>query len=419
MRADGTSPFMTDTQVTIQRLGHQGDGIAAGPIFVPLTLPGEVVAGEITGDRIAVPKIVTPSPDRVRPPCTHFKTCGGCALMHASDEFVARWKAGVIETALAAHGLTAPIRPTATSPAQSRRRATLAGRRTKKGALVGFHARRSDTIVPLSGCHVLAPELFQLIPTLAEITQMGGSRSATLSFALTLSETGIDCAVTGGKPLDGPLRAALPRFCDRIARLSWGDEPVYAEAAPTLPMGKARVTPPPGAFLQATAEGEAALLSAVAEALTGATRIADLFAGCGTFALPLAGSAPVHAVEGDASLLAALDAAARHTQGLRPVTTEARDLFRNPLTDDELTRFDGIVIDPPRAGAEAQTRALAHAQVPRIAMISCNPVTFARDAALLVAAGYRLNWVQPVDQFRWSPHVELAASLSLPHLTGE
>jgi 23S rRNA (uracil1939-C5)-methyltransferase len=410
---------MTETTVTIDRLGHRGDGIAPGPVFVPLTLPGEVVAGEITGDRIEVPKIVTPSPDRVRPPCTHFKTCGGCSLMQASDDFVAGWKADVIATALAAHGLTAPIRPTATSPARARRRATLSGRRTKKGALVGFHARRSDTIVPLTECHLLAPPLFALLPVLAEITQLGGSRSATLSFALTLTETGIDCAVTGGKPLDGPLRAALPRFRDRIARLTWGDEPVYAEAAPTLTMGKARVTPPPGAFLQATAEGEAALRAAVTEALTGATRLADLFAGCGTFALPLAGAVPVHAVEGDATLLAALGHATRHAQGLRPVTTEARDLFRNPILAEDLSRFDGIVIDPPRAGAEAQTAQIAAAQVPRIAMVSCNPVTFARDAALFTAAGYRLNWVQPVDQFRWSPHVELAASLSLPHLTGE
>ncbi len=410
---------MTETTVTIDRLGHRGDGIAPGPVFVPLTLPGEVVAGEITGDRIEAPKIVTPSPDRVRPPCTHFKTCGGCALMQASDAFVAGWKADVIRTALSAHDLTAPIRPTATSPARSRRRATLSGRRTKKGALVGFHARRSNTIVPLTECHVIAPPLFALLPTLAEITQLGGSRSATLSFALTLSETGIDCAVSGGKPLDGPLRAALPRFRDRIARLTWGDEPVYAEAAPVLTMGKARVTPPPGAFLQATTEGEAALRAAVTEALQGATRLADLFAGCGTFALPLASTAPVHAVEGDETLLAALDHAVRHAQGLRPVTTEARDLFRNPLDAADLARFDGIVIDPPRAGAEAQTAQIAKAQVPRIAMVSCNPVTFARDAAMLTAAGYRLNWVQPVDQFRWSPHVELAASLSLPHLTGE
>jgi 23S rRNA (uracil1939-C5)-methyltransferase len=408
---------MTDTQVTIHRLGHQGDGIAPGPVFVPLTLPGEVVAGAVEGDRMEAPRIITPSPDRVRAPCAHFRSCGGCSLMHATDSFVAGWKAQVIETALAAHDLTTEIRATATSPARSRRRATLAGRRTKKGALVGFHGRRSDVIVPLTECHVIAPDLFALIPVLEEIVKLGGSRSATLSFALTLTETGVDCAVSGGKPLDGPLRAALPRFRDRITRLTWGDEPVYADAVPRLCFGPVAVAPPPGAFLQATAEGEAALRAAVAEALTGAARIADLFAGCGTFALPLATHAPVHAVEGDESLTAALSQAARHAQGLRPVTTETRDLFRRPLLPEELAKFDGVVIDPPRAGAEAQTRALAEARVPRIAMVSCNPVTFARDAALLIQAGYRLNWVQPVDQFRWSPHVELAASLSLPHLS--
>ena len=410
---------MTPTHLTIHRLGHQGDGIAPGPVFVPLTLPGEVVEGVVEGDRMETPRILTPSVDRVRAPCAHYRSCGGCSLMHATDRFVAEWKAGVIAAALAAHGIAALIRPTLTSPARTRRRATLAGRRMKKGALVGFHARRSDVIVPIAACHVLAPPLVALIPFLEEMTQLGGSRSGTLDFSLTLTETGIDCAVTGGKALDAGLRAALPRFRDRIARLTWGDEPVYADAAPVLRFGPARVAPPPGAFLQATPEGEAALVSAVTEALEGATRIADLFAGAGTFALPLARRAAVHAVEGEAALLAALDHAARHAEGLRPVTTECRDLFRNPILPEDLRRLDGVAIDPPRAGAEAQTRALAAAQLPRIAMVSCNPVTFARDAALLIQGGYRLNWVQPVDQFRWTPHIELAASLSLPHLSGD
>lgn len=408
---------MTQTQLSIHRLGHQGDGIAPGPVFVPLTLPGEVVEGAVVGERMDAPRILTPSVDRVRAPCAHFKSCGGCGLMHASDSFVAVWKAGVIATALAAHGITAPVRPTLTSPARTRRRATLAGRRTKKGALVGFHARRSDVIVPITECHVLAPPLVALIPVLEEMTALGGSRAATLAFALTLTETGIDCAVTGGKPLDAELRAALPRFADRIVRLTWGDEPVYAEAAPALHFGPARVQPPPGAFLQATPEGEAALLGAVTEALGDAGRIVDLFAGCGTFALPLARRAAVHAVEGEAALLAALDHGARHATGLRAVTTECRDLFRNPILPEDLRRFDGVVIDPPRAGAEAQCRELARARVPRIAMVSCNPVTFARDAGLLTQGGYRLDWVQPVDQFRWTPHIELAASLSLPHVS--
>lgn len=408
---------MSDTRLTIQRLGHHGDGIAQGPVFVPLTLPGEMVEGVVAGDRMEAPRIVTPSVDRVRAPCAHYRSCGGCGLMHASDRFVADWKSGVIATALAAHGIAAPIRPMLTLPPRSRRRATLAGRRTKKGALVGFHARRSDVIVPITECHVLAPPLVALIPVLAEMTGLGGSRSGTLAFALTLTETGIDCAVTGGKPLDAALRAALPRFRDRILRLTWDDEPVYAEAAPMLELGPARVVPPPGAFLQATPEGEAALRSAVGEALGDAARVIDLFAGLGTFALPLAQHAAVHAVEGEAALVAALDRAARHAEGLRPVTTQCRDLFRNPVPAEDLRRFDGVVIDPPRAGAEAQCRELASAGVGRIAMVSCNPVSFARDAALLVSAGYRLDWVQPVDQFRWTPHIELAARLSRPHLS--
>jgi len=407
------------TTLTISRLGHHGDGIADGPVFVPLSLPGEEVEGTRDGDRLIDTRILRPSEHRVAAPCGHFKSCGGCALQHASDGFVADWKTEVIRTALAAHDIDVPLRPIATSPPMSRRRAVLSGRRTKKGALVGFHARKSDTIIALSECHLLAPELFACIPALAEITKLGGSRSATLSFALTLTDTGIDLQVRGGKPLDPNLQMALPQFRDRFARLTWEDEVVYMETAPILRFGAAALTPPPGAFLQATVHGEAVLQSAVADALVGATEVVDLFAGCGTFALPLAGRTPVHAVEGAAELLAALDHAKRHATGLKAVTTETRDLFRNPLDAEDLKHFDGAIIDPPRAGAEAQTRALAEAQIPRIAAVSCNPVTFARDAAMLIAAGYRLNWVQPVDQFRWSAHVELAACFTIPHLTGE
>ena len=403
-------------EITIQRLGHKGDGIADGPILAPLTLPGETVAGEGVDGRMEAPRILTPSPDRVKAPCRHFRQCGGCALQHASDDFVARWKQGVVETALAAQGLDTPFRPLHTSPPLSRRRATLAGRRTKKGALIGFHARRSDTIVPITDCHVLHPDLMARLPALAEVTRLGASRSATLAFALTRSGVGIDCAVTGGKPLDEALRLALPRFLSQFARMTWNGETVFTETPPVQHFGPAAVTPPPGAFLQATPDGEAALLSAMQEATEGATHIVDLFAGCGTFALPLAARAPVHAVEGAPDMLAALDHGARHASGLKPVTTEARDLFRRPLTTEDLARFDAAIIDPPRAGAKAQVRELAAAKIPRIGFVSCNPVTFARDAKTLSDAGYRLDWVQVIDQFRWSPHIELAARFTRSHI---
>lgn len=403
-------------EITIQRLGHKGDGIAEGHVLVPLTLPGETVEGDVHDGRMDAPRILTPSPDRVKAPCSHFRQCGGCSLQHASDGFLANWKSQVVETALAAQGLTADFRPIHISPPRSRRRATLAGTRTKKGALVGFHARRSDTIVPITDCHVLHPDLMATLPALEQITRIGGSRSATLSFALTRSDAGIDCAVTGGKPLDEALRMALPQFIQHFARLTWDDDTVFTETPPVQHFGTVAVTPPPGAFLQATPDGEATLVAAMLEATQGAKHIVDLFSGSGTFTFPLAARAPVHAVEGDRAMIAALDHGMRHATGIKKVTGEVRDLFRRPLMGDDLAPYDAAIIDPPRAGAEAQVQELAAAGPAKIGFVSCNPVTFARDARTLIDAGYRLNWVQVVDQFRWSPHVELAASFTRAHM---
>lgn len=397
--------------VTIERLGHQGDGIAPGPVYAARTLPGEVIRGEVAGDRMAAPKIVTPSPDRIAAPCPHYAACGGCALLHARDDFVAGWKQQVVATALAAQGLKAAFRPIATSPARSRRRAVLSGRRTKKGALVGFHGRASDSLTAVPGCRVLTPALVAILPALEAIVAAGGSRKGEMSLTVTDTPAGIDVAARGGKPacvgLDADLAAIVAAH--PIARLSWEGEVLLQAAPPAIAFGSARVVPPPGAFLQATRDGEAALLAAVVEAVDGATRIADLFAGCGTFALPLSTQAEILAVEGEAAMLAALAAGWRGAGGLRALRTETRDLFRAPIPAADLNRFDAVVIDPPRAGAAAQCAELARSAVPRIAAVSCNPVSFARDAATLVAGGYALDWVRVVDQFRWSPHVELAA----------
>jgi 23S rRNA (uracil1939-C5)-methyltransferase len=403
-------------KVTIERLGHLGDGIAAGPIFVLGALPGEVVEGEMVEGRIAAPKIVTPSTDRRRAPCPHYASCGGCSLMHGRDEFVADWKAGVVRHALAAQGLEAPIRGVATSPERSRRRATLSGRRTKKAAIVGFHGRASGTLVDLNGCILLHPDLMAGLPVLRQITELGGSRKAELSLNVARSEEGLDLAVSGGKPMDPALFASLASLAETadLARLTWDDEIVVTRRPPVQVMGTARVAPPPGAFLQATAEGETALNAAVRAAVGPARRIADLFAGAGTFALPLSQTAEVHAVESDATMLAALDLGWRHANGLHRVTTEARDLFRRPLLPDELAKFDAVVLDPPRAGAEAQVAEIARSGLRHLAYVSCNPVTFARDAKLLIDAGFSLGWIEVVDQFRWSTHVELAAGFSRP-----
>lgn len=406
-------------KVIIERLGHLGDGVAQGPdgvVFVPGMLPGEEVEGELNGDKLVDARILTPSTARVRPPCAHAKTCGGCLMQHASDAFVAEWKLGIVQGALAGQGLTAPFRPIVTSPPRSRRRAVLAARRTKGGVLLGFHARASDMLVAVPNCQLLHPDLIATFPALEALVQLGGARGSELTLTVTRSLAGPDVVVAGGKPVEGQLQLEMARIAEThyIARLTWAGETVALRAQPMQRFGRALVAPPPGAFLQATAEGETALLRAVALAVGSARKITDLFAGVGTFALPLAERAEVHAVEGEAAMTAALEKGARGADGLRRVTVETRDLFRRPLEPDEFKGVEAVVIDPPRAGAEAQTAALAKARVPLIASVSCNPVTFARDARILVAAGYRLDWVQVVDQFRWSSHVELVARFSLP-----
>ncbi len=402
----------------IDRLGHRGDGVAQGPdarpIYVPASLPGEEVAGDLNGDRLEGVRILTPSPDRVRSPCPHFKSCGGCSLQHASDTFLRDWKLQVVRDALTAHGLNAEVAALATSPANSRRRATLSGKRTKKGAIVGLHGRASGSIVEIANCRLLHLDLIAAIPALREITVLGASRKGEVSLAVTRSDAGTDLAVTQGKPLEIAQTMQLAALAKRhgLARISWDGELVVERRAPAQTFGKASVTPPPGAFLQATDDGQAALVAAVVGALAGAKNIVELFAGCGTFSLPLAEGAQVHAVESDAAMLAALDAGWRHGQGLKKVTVAVRDLYRRPLMPDELASYDAAVIDPPRAGAQAQVAQIAGSGLGRIVAVSCNPVTFARDARALVDAGFRLGRVGVVDQFRWSPHVELVAAFS-------
>jgi len=398
------------SQIEIQRLGLHGDGIADGPIYAPLTLPGETVEGDIDGDRLTNMRVVTPSEHRVKAPCRHFKSCGGCQLQHASDAFLADWKVEVVRQALAAQGLETDLRPIATSPANSRRRAVFSARRTKKAALVGFHARASDVIVEVPDCQLLHPELLPARDVIAHLAQIGGSRKGELSATVALSDAGLDLSIVGGKELDGPLLARMAQEVERfkLARLTWDGEVIATRVAPTQAFGTAAVVPPPGAFLQATKEGESVLLSAVKSAITQGDFGIDLFAGSGTFTLPLASQYRMHGVEGEKAMIQALDAGWRKSQGLKQVTSEARDLFRNPIVAEDLD-YDFTVIDPPRAGAEAQVAELAKSDIAEIAYVSCNPVTFARDAAVLIKAGYHLDWVQTVDQFRWSSHVELAS----------
>ncbi|MDN5567708.1 MAG: methyltransferase [Paracoccus sp. (in: a-proteobacteria)] len=402
---------------TVERLGRKGDGVAVNGddrALAGLTLPGEVIEGDPEDGRIAAPRIMTPSDQRVRPICAHYRACGGCSLMHASDAFTTAWKQQVVETALSAQGLSAPVADVHVSPLKSRRRAVLSGKRTKKGALVGFHARASGVIVDLVECHVMRPQITAALPLLRQITVAGASRQAELTFTVLHGPAGLDVAVRGGKPMDSELLQVLAGLAEQgdLARLDWDGQTITRRPA-ILPMGRAQVLPPPGAFLQATAEGEAALLAAVRDTVGDAGHILDLFSGCGTFSLPLAQQARVHAVEGLAAPLQALDSAWRQASGLNLITTQVRDIARRPLLPDELSKFDAIVIDPPRNGAEAQMRQIAAARVPVVASVACDPVNFAKDLRILVEAGYRIDRLWIVDQFRFSPHVEMVAALTL------
>ncbi len=405
-------------KVTIDRLGHHGDGIAAGPsgpIFVSQTLPGEEIEGDLVGDRLTNIRIITPSNQRVRAPCAHARTCGGCLMQHAADAFVAGWKVDVVRSALAGQGLSAEFLPIQTSEPRSRRRATLSARRTKSGAMLGFHARASDMLVNVPQCQLLHPDLIAGFPALEALVKTGASRSGEVSLTITQSLGGLDVSVTGGKPIEAGLAMELARVVEAfgLARLTWDGTGVALRTMPMQRFGKALVAPPPGAFLQATADGEASLLAAVMDIVGDARRVVDLFAGVGTFALPLAEKAEVHAVESEPAMVAAMEKGWRQAEGLRRLTAETRDLFRRPLEPDEFKGFDAVVIDPPRAGAEAQVLTLAKSGIATIASVSCNPVTFARDAKSLVQAGYRLASVQVVDQFRWSSHVELVGKFEL------
>ncbi|EYD75371.1 23S rRNA (Uracil-5-) -methyltransferase RumA [Rubellimicrobium mesophilum DSM 19309] len=344
----------------------------------------------------------------------HFNACGGCVMQHASDPFVACWKAGIVMGALEGQGIEGEVAQVLTSPPGSRRRARLSGRRLRKGALLGFHARASDTVVDNPRCRILTPALMALRPALLDLVQLAAPRSREIGLTLTESPAGADVVVEDARDLDTALRQDAAAWAAQagVARFTWNNDLVAQSEAPWQPMGRARVVPPPGAFLQATREGEAALVALVLDATRGASRVADLFSGVGTFALPLAETAEVHAVEGEAAMTEALLKGWRGAPGLHRVTAEARDLFRRPLEAAELGRFDAAVIDPPRAGAEAQVARLAEAGVRTIAYVSCNPASFARDARVLLAAGYRMDPITVVDQFRWSAHVELATRFS-------
>ena len=382
----------------IVRIAARGDGVSSS---------GKHIAFAVPGDHLLDDGSIRRGPGHQLPPCRHFPQCGGCQLQHVTDAAYSDYCASRIVGALAQHGIETDLRPTYLSPPRTRRRASLRALKAGGGVQLGFNEAGTNRIVDLRECHVLDPRLFALLKPLRGLLAniLPAKRGGEVQ--LTLADQGVDVGLKGVSVEGYEAAEALNDFAEqyRLARLSiddgMGPETRFEPQPVTVSLSGKAVALPSGAFLQATADGEEALVEAVSEAVGAATAPIDLFAGLGTFALSLAGK--VTAVEAARDSIIALKSAAPR------IEVQHRDLYRRPLDRKELRAFDAVILDPPRAGAQDQVRDIAASSVPRIAYVSCNPATFARDAEILVAGGYSLDWVRPVGQFRWSTHVELAA----------
>jgi 23S rRNA (uracil1939-C5)-methyltransferase len=408
------------TMLAIDALGAQGDGVAqaaSGQVYVPFTLPGERVNALIEGGKGTLLSVLDISPQRVEPACRHFGECGGCVIQHLADEPYRDWKRDKVVQALAMRGITGNVPEILPCQPRSRRRATFSARKSEGGgAVFGYHKAASHTIIDIAECPIVRPEIEASIPMLRSLASVLGNSRDAFHLTVTLTESGLDVAASGAGALGDKARriAVEAAIREKLARLSFDGDIVIEPVKPRISFGTTSVIPPIGGFLQAVAEAEAAMAGLALAHLKRAKKIADLFAGAGAFALRLAKSAEVHAVEGDEAALTALDRGFRMGSGLKRVTCEKRDLFRRPLTFKELNGFDGVLFDPPRAGAEDQSKQLARSDVPYVVAISCNPTTLARDLRILIDGGYILQSVNPVDQFLWSPHVEAVALLEKP-----
>ena len=417
MPSSCSEPGVTE-QLKIVRLGHRGDGVAdtaEGPVYVPFTLPGETVTVEpVAGhpDRRHLVHIDKPSHERIEPVCKHFGACGGCALQHWSLAEYHLWKRSLVVEALAQADVVAPVGDLIDAHGAGRRRAVLHARRGTGDVLeVGFTAPRAHHIVAIDACPIFAPGLAGAIRAAWAIAETLKPTGKPLDIQMSATDSGLDVDVRGSGTLNPQRLATLAGIAEahNLARLTRHGELVAQRTQPLLRVGRAQVPLPAGAFVQATAEGEATLARLVISQVGKARRVADLFAGIGPFALRLAETARVSAADSDANAVKALERAAATTRGLKPIEAQVRDLFRRPFMASELKVFDAVVFDPPRQGAEAQARELAKSTVPIVIAVSCDAATFARDAKILIGGGYKIDGVTPIDQFRYSHHVEIVA----------
>ena len=402
----------------ISAVGAQGDGLSEGN-FIPLTLPGELVTAEVVNGRGELSEVLEASPERVTPTCKHFGDCGGCAFQHWAIEPYLDWKRDQVRYQLAREGLETEILPTFASPPGSRRRVALHARGGKGGVRLGFKERRSWNLVKIEECPVTNPKLVAALPGLARLAApfLEHPKSAP-TLHVTLTATGLDIDITGveaksgGLSADARVRAAMVASEFDFARVTMAGEMIYMARQPMVKLGQAIVGLPAGSFLQAVPQAEKAMVDFAVQAAQGASRIVDLYSGVGTFTFRLAEIGGVYAADSSAPAIAALKGAVGSAPGLKAITAEARDLARRPVLSTELKKVDVAVLDPPRAGALEQHIEIANSKVARVVSVSCNPATFARDAKVLTDAGFRLERVLPVDQFLWSPHIELVGVFS-------
>jgi 23S rRNA (uracil1939-C5)-methyltransferase len=421
-KRDGTGS--TGLQIAvIEAMSAQGQGvtrIAGGKVFIPFTLPGEQVIVEVDGSGGRAAAIEIPSPGRIPPPCRHFGVCGGCSLQHWSDDPYRAWKEGLVTSALARAGLHAPVEPLRTYPVPSRRRASFTARSTKGGIQLGYLSARTHVLADLEECPILLPRIASALPPLKAVLTASIPARSEAKIYIAAAANGLDCSVDG-PPLSARAQATFAEMlaAEGFIRVIWNGEALLLAAAPFVFCGGVRIELPANAFLQAIEACEVEMANWVLDALSGTkaikkSPICDLFAGLGAFTFPAAKLAPVMAYEENPHAVAALSSAAKHTKGLKPVTAVRRDLFRNPLSPLELGKFAAVIMDPPREGAEAQCRSLGASKTTTVAMLSCNPSSFARDAAILAGAGFQLSRLAAFDQFRFSAHVEIAALFQRP-----
>ena len=407
-------------EVLIDRVGFQGDGVAEEPghngkVLVALTLPGERVLARGGGERCELVEVLAPSPERVTPPCPYFGRCGGCALQHWDHAPYLAWKVEQIALALSREWIETEFAPAfAARPGERRRVALHARKGTRDAAVLGFKGRRSWAVVDIDTCVIADPRIVAALPALRRFAApfLQHPKSAPI-LHVTVTETGLDVDVTGVEAKSGGLSAdARVRVADRaaeggFARATLDGEMLYQARTPMVRFGRAHVVLPPGGFLQAVARAEDVMAEVAIAAFEGADRVADLFCGSGAFTFRLAETAAVLALDSEPAAIAALNGGRGGAPNLKAITAQARDLFRRPLLSADMKKLDGVLFDPPRAGAPEQAGEIARSKVATVVGVSCNPATFARDAAILIGGGFRLEKVTPVDQFLWSPHMEL------------